>query len=500
MIRAYRIGLVIPTTKWTTVPNEPVITYEWLPLNDGIQYDNAIMAPTITIPQRSLLGSGGPYEAVEQSIEVDILGDTPGRCWENLNTLIKWLHQSDRWYRSEPREKVVRLYIQTTPNAPMVFADILGFIDQQAPSIPVEYESQLGPRYALRGVSITVLRFGVWEEESKQNIRTTNFNVPNIYDISFNAGSPANAGVYSRLGIRIMGQYDWKNQAYLALVSDPKRMMIIDSVDFDDFGSGTNTTDTITTNPYGGSFRRYLSDAQIRLQLDTDVFMAAERIAVFAYVRNNSASVEWQLSIEGNERVTIPVNTTGDATGEPTIVMVGILDRDYIINGSLVPGSTIYMPSLQIRKLSSTSATFDIDYLMLVALDDPWADTIIRIQGHSTTDIASQPGASNILINAGVDYVYGAFDYQKRPYPMVLTSQDDLDYFPGNTIINARYQGNSHIVAKGNTFYMALMPQFHGIKEQGVGVPPPMATVWRPSYRRWLIASCSPGYLLPPGS
>jgi len=521
MLQPYRMGFAIPTTTENNSLEYIGYTYDWIELNDNVQYANPSFAPAVTVPSNNLLGTHGPYEPVIQPIELDVLGDTPQRCWENLNKLIELLHEADRWYRGVPGNRLIRFFVQMTSTSPIVFSDILGFADQQAPQISEDFTNPLGPRYAINGVSIVFRRFGVWERNSRMQLRYFGpsqgycYPAPEPVKVDFrdvNLGQivggtyPSQENVYTRFGVRQRGNYQMQSRAYIAIVTDPSKIKLVDS---DDFNAGTIADDgTLPTNPYNGSFRRFSTGTGGTLTFPLGTFKPKNRVAIFAKIRNNSTTRKATLRLDTTNRYTNPgkqamqveiePNTTGNALGAPRIVYVGTLERDYALTLSTSPYGASLPDIIVSADPFGGSDTIDIDYFMFVALDDPWADRILMLQPNDTylPIGTSQPAEDNVIINPGVNLVAGAADIPKRSYPVLFQTPGNPD--DPQTRLAATYQGNAHTVCKNDTFTYAFMAEFldYDVTDGSVN-----ATAWQAFFNSsfWLHLFQSPAYLVPPG-
>ena len=418
-----------------------------LSLNDNVQFANARFAPAVAERQRSALARGGPYLPVSQTITVDVLGDTPARCWANLAYLIELLDSADRWWNEDAPGSPLCLLVQTTRQSLAVSAVVLGYQESDQPlSVSDEIQTPAGPRYAILGVQFTVLRGGVWEADAETAVVSSLVTNPGVMSVTFPTANPQ----YSR--VRLKGYYDgiqpiWMqtaNPGVLILASDSSKIQIVDSAALTTVnGAATITTQTDTARyAVGGSVRRITAATGNTLLGGTLSFSALKRrVGIWAAVRNNSANTFYIKAeiADANHIPNTTLQTVIDAsTTNPRIVYLGMLTARY----DQTPAAEI---NLYITAASTNVGhTLDIDYLCLAALDDPWTDRALTIG----------PVPVNVL---GTTFNYGAdlliepgTSVLRTPYPLVEASIKAVTD-PVITTSMAPYQGDPYIVAKGTT-------------------------------------------------
>jgi len=418
-----------------------------LSLNDNIQFANARFAPVVAERQRSALARGGPYVPVSQPILVDVLGDTPARCWANLAYLIELLDSADRWWHEDAPGSPLCLLVQTTRQSLAVSSVILGYQDSDQPlSVSDEIQTPAGPRYAIFGVQFTIMRGGVWEADAETAVVSSLVTNPGVMSVTFPTTNPQ----YSR--IRFKGYYDgvgplwmWTSTpGVLVLASDANKLQVVDSAAFSTVsGAATVTTQADTANYANGGSVRRITAATGGTKISASLSFATlkRRVGIWAAVRNNSANTFYLKAeiADANQAPNTTQQTVIDAsTTNPRIVYLGMLTARY----DQTPAAYV---NLYVNAASTNAGhTLDIDYICLAALDDPWTDRALTIGPAATTYLgATMNIQGDLLIEPGTSVL-------RTPYPLVEVDTVALTS-PSHTISMLAYQGDPYIVAKGTT-------------------------------------------------
>jgi hypothetical protein len=436
-----------------------------LNLYEGADYALVSFAPVIAPLESSQLAAGGPYRIVQQPITLDIFGDTPTACWDNLTRLIRLIAQGDYWSNDLP-VNAVRFVIQTADTAPLVETLVLGDVTNAghvsrtgqisdsgsdlshsiADLEPTYNSTPRGSAYVLQNVTLAFLRSGAWETAVEATVTSTTAVNPGIMLGTFASSSRT----YSRIrfagsktagGGATEGFVRDSNYAFLLLTSDDAKLQLIDSVSFSTGAGITNVVDT-TNDAYGGSVRRFEASTT-ELVSNANVGGVSgwatlqRRVGIFAAVRNNSASVGFYLRGEvtdttntSNRTPYVPVEAT---TTNPQIVFLGLLTARYdqatAINVNLYVSATT----------TSAAHTLDVDYVTLICLDDIWSDRVLAFG----TTLSASGTPSNLVIEPGSSIL-------RTAYPLTtLTSTG----FPHGTA----YRGDAYLVGTGGELAALLL-------------------------------------------
>lgn len=373
-----------------------------LNLIDNLSYGVDSLDPVIAPRQRSELSAGGPYLNVVQPLTVNVFGNTPAACWDNLTKLIRLLDQGENWARDIP-VACVRIVVQTVTSTIAVGAEILGQADADAPlgSLAPEYE-QVGSRgrYVIRNVQLSFLRTGMWEFSVDAAVASAAVANPGIMPIAFSGSNLA----YCRLRMTwyktgaTEGGIREGNYAYTLIASDDAKLRLIDSVSFTTPALTTNQADA-GADAFGGSVKRFqASTTEITINVNPAWTTPQRRVGIFAAVRNNSATATFYIRGEAtdidNTPNRTPYTTIDTSTALPQVVFLGTCTARY--DQSLgIYNVTIYVSA----SLTSAAQTLDIDYVALICLDDPWTDRVI-VTGNTLSASGSlaipviEPGSS----------------------------------------------------------------------------------------------------------
>lgn len=128
-----------------------------LSLQDGTNYALMSWSPEVARPRRSTIGNRCPYEDVEETISLSILGATPAAVMSNLIALEKMLTQAEQYARGD---NVAAVTIQAEPQGVTAGAwkalVLRGSID-----LPSDWADNL-VQAAITGVTLRVQRRGLW--------------------------------------------------------------------------------------------------------------------------------------------------------------------------------------------------------------------------------------------------------------------------------------------------------------------------------------------------
>lgn len=414
-----------------------------LDLLDGSRYALKNFDPVLAALQESELASGGPYLPVTQPLTLDIFGDTELRCWENAHALIRLLDQGHRWNKDTP-ENAVRHVIQTGFYATKVEALVLGQVggDPFGGMTP-EFEFPApGSRYVLRDVTLAYLRSGVWEATAETEVVSSLVANPGIMSVAFSSSN----NTYSR--VRLRGYKDGVTPGFLRtatsgvliLTSDAAKIQINTAGGFSKISGSATVTFPADSNAVGGTLIRTTAHTGVTKLQDAITFTALKRrVALFAAVRNNSASNTFYLRgevVDGTQNPnTTPIVVVSPSTVFPQIVYLGMVTARY----DLMPAAycNIYINAAS----TNASDTLDINYVCLVCLDDQWTDRYLTIG----PAVPSPSGA--FLSNSGDILIEPGTSVARTPYPLM---QVWIDMTPSPLYSALPYQGDPYIVAKGN--------------------------------------------------
>jgi hypothetical protein len=359
----------------------PTAAYTTLTISDGTTTANLVdgtnyalvdggWGPSVAPLRVSTLGGSGPYADVVEEITVDVLGSTGAVCLANLAKLSQLLDQAERWSRGEPVAAVLlACQPQGSTLAAALQCAILGRAGESGVNTPATFNDLL-MCYEIADVHLSFRRRGLWLEAAEVLTATGAVTNPGIATATFasaaTVASPAKAVLtFPSDGTVSPYMILWSNHASRIVFTEAEAMA---GFQF------TEETDTAKI-ARGGKVLRYtptdlLSTSAGWVALTT--LTTCRRMAIFAAVRNNSATATWNVrarltSGTSNPTYYTPVTLIDASSTSPRIVFLGTITMptypSYI--NVYVQASTLTGPP-----------TLDIDYFVALDITDEMAGAI----------------------------------------------------------------------------------------------------------------------------
>jgi len=401
-------------------------------------------APAVAHLSDSQLGGRGPYQDVTEQAAVLVKGATWTAAKANVGALERLLQQAVRWSRGE---NVAVVLVKWAPKGSQVATTAAPF---QAVVLGGAFAfaqlwTQDQATFQTNG-HLTFSRRGAWLLSAAVTASSASVTNPGPYPItgmtSTNNMSPAQIKLAGFLSGKVIDTTDSK--PILLMAQQDSDLQIAEAeaasaVAYSIVGVGAS-------NARGGSILRYTPtgttaafSAEIAYASAT---AAARRWAFYAALANNSATTTFKIRVGAliranatgpvNEIVaftrSVPIDT---ATTNPRFVPLGIVS---------LPGQ---LRSIQLElTASSPSGTFDVDYVIAQAVDNPYARAV-QLDKQESAGVYNYPQVSDLIndplpLSGLAPSVYRAFE-----------TTSDIDVMG--------YYGDAYPVAASTTFTAAIM-------------------------------------------
>lgn len=329
-------------------------------LTDQVRYSLVSYAPSIAPLRPRTIAGGGDYAEVQDTIAVDVLGDTAASCAANYEELVDLIDQAGRWWDGESVNPVRLAGELQRSTVGRVYTSVLGAPSGQPPAqVSPELDAMLG-RWVIRGVQLAVIRRGRWLGPTDPNLTPTlTATNPAIGTITLAAGTPRSPIFLSTVPT---------NGAAAA----PQWVAISESADgIQIFDWSTRTAVGFTTvadaanRPYQGTnILRYTPASTAYATSGAAALASAtqdQTYAVLAAVRTSGAQAFLVRPVIGGVSGRVTVIDTSPTT--PQVINLGTV--------SIGPSNTATV-ALQVAAVSTSGGpTLDISYVALVNLSLP---------------------------------------------------------------------------------------------------------------------------------
>lgn len=324
------------------------------------------------------LGGGGPYTEVACVITVTVTGGCRENVYDRLTTLWALLDQAQRWWRGENVSPVTITAQAAGSSEKALSAIVLRRNDPDAPlGIPPIYEVTTGPKinFAAQGIELRFIRRGQWLD-AEVSASGSAANVANVFTVAL-TDHPV-ASPYDFTGLFTMTGTQTVPASFLILTRESDLIAITNASAAT--ASGYTTVNDSANNPRGGTniLRYTASTTNEALSGTITLGLGAPgtylKMALFATIRTNTVGVTWRLRASTRYGSTPVLGI--DYVANPRPIFLGIV---------AAPDTDDTM-TVQIGLTSSSAAspTFDIDYLVGVAVDDE-TTAVVALESASVT-------------------------------------------------------------------------------------------------------------------
>lgn len=342
-------------------------------LTDNINYALVGYAPVVAPLRDSELGGSGPYEDVPEQIVFHAIGCTAAVAYAAAKAVNDLLDQAQRWWRGE-NVSAVRLLIQAQGSTldPLQVA-----VKGRAPGAPPNLAlpatwNATSLRYVIQGITIQFVRRGQLISTDSAPAASASAAAPAIHSVTFSdnqtLSSPAKVtiGGLSSLAAAFSG--------FLAITDSASDMALIEAESLAFPANSWNSVADATAR--GGNILRWARNStSFTASASTGgTTVAARTYAVYATVRNNSATMAFLLRLAVKVGVytysttPVPIDTS---TTNPRVILLGIV---VLPEYTAVTNHGFAIEAAQAA--SGAGHTIDIDTLLVVNLDDEMSRVI----------------------------------------------------------------------------------------------------------------------------
>lgn len=353
---------------------------------------NSAWAPAIAPLRQGEFGYG-PYDDVVEEIIINVTGASAAALQSNINSLNAMLLDAERYYRTGEGSPV---YIRYCPQGSTIhsiavplYALLLGRAEgdeTQAINLPATFNEEQ-TRVYLQGVRVRVRRRGLWRGASEAMTLSAAAANPVYMQTSFPTTHDGPA--YLSLHLTNFSASAPAATGYLLVSNDFNRLQLLSAKGMTATGFTTVNTPTepAANNPYNTGILRYTPTgtafATSGIQNVPNTPPSGHTWAIFATVRNNSASATWKIR---------PRITQGNITylGDTTVIDASSTTPRAISLGeiSVAANQTLNL-SVALDVAASTASgppTLDINAIMLVSLDDEYSRVVaVGAEGQNVT-------------------------------------------------------------------------------------------------------------------
>lgn len=381
-----------------------------LDLNNGSTYRLAEdWVPQIAEPRLDELSGRGPVEDAIEDIPVLITGATLGALQTNIRTLQTWLHRATRAYAYQ-QGAIVRLRylpdgssLGSTAGA-AVQAPIYGAPTPGEPTLTHTRPAPAAGVGYLAEARVHIRRGGLWVAAADSPVSSSAVQNPNVFTCTLASHDTPSPCAWS---LAASGGNGWAASigvpaGRLILTDSADKITVIESTSSATFTSESSSA-TTAKRPRGGSVQRVLlgTPIQMTLSVPSTFGVLARRTRVFLAAHNQSTAA-WDAYCEGSTgAATARTRPASIATGSPDIFDLGTFELPDDLSSTPLREVTVTF-------LNYGSGTFDVDYLVLVAVDE--ATTILALD-------SGQTYAPSTVANSLKRF--GDPSYLTRPAPLV---------------------------------------------------------------------------------
>ena len=377
-------------------------------------------SPQVATKQTLLISGDALYTAVLETMTLNIVSNTSAAdCISKLRAFFNFLDQADRWYQGG-YTNAVRVYYQpkgSTLSAPARALVISHATDQAAMlSLPVLFDD-VGTNYRINGVVLKFWRMGAWlcDTDIVSLGSTANGGISSIGTLS------NGTGVCSPCDLLVSPAFDTTTQpsdiaASVMIIADAisgnskivsKRASLLSGGVYTSVADAANKPKFATILRYTPAVTTFVLSG-----LGTFTTIFSRVIAIYATVRNNSATTQFRIKVRiyvtaagSNYQETQEV-LIDNSTTSPRVVFLGILGI----------GDTYTSIAVNIAA-TVASGTLDIDNIVAVGIDDETTSILELPALNITNDVAA--GAIVVQVDHNQDALDGTLFVIMPQIPIV---------------------------------------------------------------------------------
>lgn len=397
-----------------------------LDLTDNIDYALVSYAPVIAPLNDNELGP--VWADVQETITFHARGCTAADAYDAVQAVNALLDQARRWQQGENVSAVVLLAL---PQGSSRTAPLRAIVRGRAPggpsnvALPATYNAQMD-RYVIQNVTTQFVRAGQWIDSTAETttitaaannptVQTANFastltiSSPTTLTCSFTVAAAAATALATAPTFTL-----WANNT--------SRLQIYEA-ESGSLGANLASTADAANKARGGSVARYSPGAlSTSLTVNLSSFdSTSRRVAIWAAVRNNSATTTWTI------RASTSLSATSFATGSGPIVSIDVSStQPRLVFLGIISTRLAVEAIILVLTASAASGTLDIDYFCIQAIDDESSGAVAMY------DNGRPMGESPLVTNPQA---------LAQPTPTVVG---------GNYHMN--YAGDAYVLTKGQSY------------------------------------------------
>lgn len=433
-------------------------------LTDTINYALVSYAPVVAPLRDSDLGGQGPYEDVVDTITFHAMGCTAAEAYAAAAVVNDLLDQARRWWLGD-NVAVVILVIQAQDSALSPLQVVVqGRVPGSAPNLALQAAwNETWGKYVIQNITIQSQRRGQFLSPTTESASSASATYPTIHTATFSTSVTR----FPPIDLSISGftAADVFNlQVGYCLIAPASRLLLIEAEGTTASSSGTGTVTATTVADAAklasaGSVRRWTGTTAFtgtvqNLSTLLGGFSTSAPVGVFAAVRLNSSTITGSWTAEGWSNAAIVSQTAAlpvvYASNQPQIISLGTLKSR----------GGIDQVSISFTGVFPITTTLDIDYVVLIRLDDA-ASRVVGLADNVTNRLSAIPGGTAEVL-------------EMRANALTDVTPADRYYDAANNITEyAGYTGDLFLVMAGTTVGFTLLSTGSG--PSGVG------NAWRPA-------------------
>lgn len=417
-------------------------SYTSLVLSDGTTSANLVdnanyllqedgWAPSVSYLRESTFGGTGPFEDVDETITVDVIGVDTATALNNISTITSLLMQARRWKRGESVNAVVlKCQPQGSTLAAPLQATVLGTIGAPGVIHPSAWNDLLMVQ-EIDSVQLAFTRRGAWLGVT-DTVSGSSANNPNPTTLTLPA-HPYESPLEVDIALTTTGgsiTTDTCTQ-YVLYTTSPY-FTILDVPNFVEVTSGSGTATTVAdvaNNAVGASnnIKRIATDSSILISWGVPAGSAAGSYELFAVTRNTSGtdfSARTRLYDGGYGRAFPygPYRTIPSNSGNIQIVSLGV-----------VTCAQANVFQFELSQTTGASKAIDFNYFVMMPVESVLSGCVAVQPGNSGYAM-SGTGTANLVI-----------DHQ------ALTKPDPFVGIKTSLASPLDYTGNAYLTTQGTT-------------------------------------------------
>jgi len=344
--------------------------------------------PGIAGFSQSQLGGRGPYDDVLETMTLDVTGATAAAATNNLQTLERLIGQAERWSRGENVAVVLIKFAPQGSTVATTAAPYQAVVMGYAPGANAACTSgarllmmpaAAGSTFIIPGVVLTFQRRGAWLLSTAITGTSASVANPGPYPLGMTTHPNVSPAKIKISGFTAATSIDTTDGKPIVLLAGKQTDLQFSEAEVGVSGLPYISSPDTVGVARGGAVLRYTPSATTETLSGEIAFSlitaSARRFAFFAAIRNNGATTyRLRLGALILARTTGAVNEIVAYTRPVVIDAAHTRPRFYPLGVVSLPAQ---LRSVQLAiTASAASSTLDIDYIVALAVDNPYARAI----------------------------------------------------------------------------------------------------------------------------